>query len=54
MKKKSEATKDKKKLVDHDRVLLESIQNVMYNELAVSLEMTYEEIAEKVQHMILQ
>ena len=54
MEKKLEAKKEKKKIHDHDRVLLENIQNIMYRELAVSLDTSYEEIAEKIRHMISQ
>lgn len=51
MKKNREANRNKKKLYDHDRVLLTNIQNIMYKELAVSLDTSYEEISNKVQRM---
>ena len=54
MRKKREATKDKKKLDNDDRVLLANIQNIMYKELAVALDTSYEEISNKVKHMISQ
>ena len=54
MRKKREATMDKKKLDDDDRVLLANIQNIMYKELAAALDTSYEEISNKVKHMISQ
>jgi len=54
MRKKLEAKSKEEKLYDHDRVLLEYIQSIMFKELAVSLDTSYEEIAEKVRHMISQ
>ena len=40
--------------MNHDRVLLANIQNIMFKELAVSLDTSYEEISNKVKHMISQ
>lgn len=54
MRKTREAKRNKKKLYDHDRVLLANIQNIMFKELAVSLDSSYEEISTKVKHMISQ
>ena len=54
MEKTLEANKENKKIHDQDRVLLENIQNIMYRELAESLDTSYEEIAEKIKHKISQ
>ncbi|MFJ8063620.1 CarD family transcriptional regulator [Psychrobacillus sp. NPDC096426] len=52
MRKKREAISNKKKLYDYDRVLLANIQNIMFQELAVSLDTSYEEISKKVKRMV--
>jgi CarD family transcriptional regulator len=54
MRKKREANRNEKKLDDQDRVLLANIENIMYKELAVSLDTSYEEISNKVKRMISQ
>ncbi|SES31292.1 CarD family transcriptional regulator [Psychrobacillus sp. OK032] len=54
MRKKREANKNKEKMYDHDRVLLTSIQNTMFKELALSLNTTYGEISTYVKRMISQ
>ena len=54
MRKNHEASKNKEKLYEHDRVLLANIKNIMFKELAVSLDTSYEEISKKVKHMISQ
>ena len=54
MRKKREATKEEKKLDGDDRALLANIENIMYKELAVSLDTSYEEIANKVKRLISQ
>jgi len=52
MEKKREADEDEKKLDGDDRALLAYIENIMYKELAVSLDTSYEEISNKVKHMV--
>lgn len=54
MSKKREADSDNKKLHEHDRALLAYIQKIMFTELAVSLDTSYEEISNKVKSMISQ
>ena len=54
MRKKREATEDDKKLDGDDRALLANIENIMYKELAVSLDTSYEEISNKVKRMVSQ
>ncbi len=54
MKKKLEANSDKKKPHDHDRALLAYIQKIMFMELSVSLDTSYEEISDKINSMISQ
>ena len=54
MKKKREADADEKKLDGDDRVLLANIENMMYKELAVSLDTSYEEISKKVKLLVSQ
>jgi CarD family transcriptional regulator len=54
MRKKREANGNKMKLHDHDQVLLANIQNIMFKELALSLDTSYEEISNKVKRMISQ
>jgi len=54
MEKKREADEDEKKLDGDDRALLAYIENIMYKELAVSLDTSYEEISNKVKHMVSQ
>ncbi|GAB3800587.1 CarD family transcriptional regulator [Virgibacillus kimchii] len=52
MRKVNEASKDKKRLSEQDRKLLESIQTILFQELAVTLNKPREEIAEQVYSMI--
>jgi len=54
MEKKRESAKDEKKLDGDDRALLAYIENIMYKELAVSLDTSYEEISNKVKHLVSQ
>ncbi|WP_164216463.1 CarD family transcriptional regulator [Virgibacillus sp. YIM 98842] len=54
MRKEDELHSDKKRLSEQDRKLLESIQNILFQELAVSLDKPMEEIAEEVHSMIKQ
>jgi CarD family transcriptional regulator len=52
MKKNIEAMNDKKKLDNQDKVLLANIQGIMFKELAVSLDTSYEDISSKIKSMI--
>ena len=54
MEKKREADEDEKKLDGDDRALLANIEKIMYKELAVSLDTSYEEISKKVKHLVSQ
>ena len=54
MRKDCEAKKNEEKIYDQDRVLLDYIQSIMFKELAVCLDTSYKEIANKVKHMISQ
>ena len=54
MEKKREADEDEKKLDGDDRILLANIENMMYKELAVSLDTSYEEISKKVKQLVSQ
>ncbi|WP_156288965.1 CarD family transcriptional regulator [Oceanobacillus salinisoli] len=54
MRKDQEAKQSKKRLYDQDRRLLSTIQEILFKELAMSLETTYEDIYEKVNNMIIQ
>ncbi|PWU70351.1 CarD family transcriptional regulator [Gracilibacillus dipsosauri] len=54
MKREIKAKENGHKVSDLDHKLLESVQNIMFSELAVSLDTTYEEIASKVNNMIRQ
>lgn len=47
MRKKYEADRNGKKIGDPDRRLLSSVQNILFKELAISLDTTFEEIFEK-------
>lgn len=54
MRKKEEATTDKRKMYEQDRLLLSSTQNIMFKELAMSLDTSYEEITGRVNSLISQ
>lgn len=54
MSKEYEIRKDKKKMSEQDRKLLESIQTILFQELAVSLDKPLEEITDEVESMIKQ
>lgn len=52
LRKKLEFKKNNKKLYDQDRLLLETIQSILFKEMALSLETTVEAIEEQVNSMI--
>lgn len=52
MRKRIELNHQDKKLYEQDRKILEPIQNILYKELAMSLDSTYEEVAEQVNSLI--
>ncbi len=52
MRKSVEYKKNNKRLYDQDRSLLQMIQNILFKEMALSLETTVETIEERVNHMI--
>lgn len=54
MRKEDELQKENKKLSEQDRKLLESIQIILFKELAVSLDKSMEEIEEIVESMVKQ
>ncbi|MFA1822003.1 CarD family transcriptional regulator [Virgibacillus oceani] len=54
MRKKSELRKNKQKMSEQDRKLLESIQHILFQEMAVSMDTSMEEISEEVDSMIKQ
>ena len=54
MRKNHEASENKEKPYEPDRTLLANIKNIMFKELAVSLDTTYEDISKKVKHLISQ
>lgn len=53
MRKNIEASKSKKKLYDQDRKLMETIQNILYKELAIVLNKSFDEIAKLTEKMVL-
>ncbi|TFJ91213.1 CarD family transcriptional regulator [Lentibacillus salicampi] len=54
MRKELEVDQDKSRVYDQDRKLLAYIQGIMFRELAVSLDTTFENISEKINTMIRQ
>lgn len=52
MRKTLEVKLNNKKLYEQDRRLLNTIQNILFNELALSLNTTFEKILEQVNNMI--
>ena len=54
MRKNHEASENKEKPYEPDRTLLANIKNIMFKELAVSLDTSYEDISKKVKHLISQ
>ncbi|MEH7418733.1 hypothetical protein V7266_26070 [Neobacillus drentensis] len=52
MRKDSELHLEHKKLYDQDRKILDPIQNILFKELAMSLETTFEKITEQVNSLI--
>ncbi|AXI07764.1 CarD family transcriptional regulator [Oceanobacillus sp. 143] len=53
LKKHHDANENKKRLYDQDRTLLTNIQNIMYEELAVSLDTSVGEISKRVTSMVI-
>ncbi|WP_462410109.1 CarD family transcriptional regulator [Neobacillus sp. Marseille-QA0830] len=54
MRKDQELHSENKKMFDQDRKLLDPIQNLLFKELAMSLDTTFEKIAEQVNSLIKQ
>ncbi|MFC2948882.1 CarD family transcriptional regulator [Virgibacillus sediminis] len=52
IRRKREAEREHKKLLDQDRHLLANTQNIMFKELAVALRISAEEVADEVNRMI--
>jgi len=52
MRKEDEVRRNKQKMSEQDRKMLESIQTILFQELAVSLDKSFEEISEEVDSMI--
>lgn|SRR5690625_4653215 len=54
MRKESELRKNKKKMSEQDRKLLESIQQILFQEMAISMDIPLEDISEEVDSIIKQ
>lgn len=52
MRKSLEASLDKKKLYSQDREMLDTIQDILFKEMAMALNRSYEEIAEQAEKMV--
>ncbi|RKQ13666.1 CarD family transcriptional regulator [Oceanobacillus bengalensis] len=52
MRKNNEAHQNKKRLYDQDRTLLANIQKILFKELAMSLNISYEDISEQINRLI--
>lgn len=52
IRKKQQSERNEKKFAEQDKKLLFSIQNILFNELAISLNTTYEAIFEKVYKIV--
>jgi CarD family transcriptional regulator len=52
MQKNLELKENNKRLYDQDRKLLQTIQNILFNEMAMSLNTSFEEIEERVNNLI--
>lgn len=54
MRKKHQAELDNKKFGSYDQKLLTSIQHILFNEMAISLETTYEAIFDRINQVIIE
>ncbi|WP_394233530.1 CarD family transcriptional regulator [Niallia oryzisoli] len=54
MRKNLELKMNNKRIYDQDRKLLHTIQSILYKEIALSLDLSFEEIENRVNHMITQ